>query len=66
MTTEDRLTKEVEFMKHHEEKMISRTEKEEDKKNIKNNYRVACIDPQAALPSPKGEVSTFFTVCDLI
>lgn len=71
----ERLDVEIEYMRHHEEKNIARTEKEEDKTKISKNYRVACFDLQAALPTPKGEVSTFyyksklstynFTICDL-
>lgn len=60
---------------HIEEKQLSREEKEKDKKSISSSYQVACFDLQASLPTPNGQVSSFyyrsklstynFTVADL-
>lgn len=75
MNENERLDRGIEYMKHHEEKNLSRSEKDKDKKCISDKFRVACFHLQAALPTPKGEVSTFhyksklstynFTICEL-
>ncbi|XP_071054095.1 uncharacterized protein [Onthophagus taurus] len=47
--------------KHHiEEKELSRTEKNNDKEKISDLYQVYCFDLQAALPVPRGDVSSFY------
>ncbi|CAG9813604.1 unnamed protein product [Phaedon cochleariae] len=66
---------EEDFLLHQREKTLSRKEKEADKKKCSENYRVSCFDLQATLPTPKGDVSSFyyksklstynFTVCGL-
>ncbi|XP_030764271.1 uncharacterized protein LOC115888640 [Sitophilus oryzae] len=48
------------YENHILEKDLSRKEKEDDKKQVKNNFIVSCYDLQAVLPLPKGEVSTFY------
>lgn len=68
-------SKKEEYDFHLREKNLSREEKSRDKTKITENFVVACFDLQAALPAPKGDVSTFyyksrlncfnFTVCEL-
>lgn len=63
------------FFEHHNEKQLSRNEKEEDKKKVNNTFVVACYDLQAVLPLPMCKASAFyyksklnvcnFTVCEL-
>lgn len=63
------------YLKHQSEKKLSRKEKEIDKAKCSESYRVSCFDLQATLPTPKGDVSSFyyksklstynFTVCGL-
>ncbi|XP_071051002.1 uncharacterized protein [Onthophagus taurus] len=60
---------------HIEEKQLSREEKKTDKERSSSLYQVACFDLQATLPTPNGQVSSFyyrsklstynFTVADL-
>jgi hypothetical protein len=57
------------------EKSLSRQEKSEDKNQIDRLHKVVCFDLQAVLPTPRGEVSSFyyksklstynFTICEL-
>lgn len=64
-----------EYDSHIREKELSRAEKKKDKENISETFIVACFDLQAALPLPKGDVSSFyyksrlncynFTICKL-
>lgn len=66
---------EKKYIAHLKEKDLSRLEKENDKKMINELNLVACFDLQAALPTPRGEISCYyyksklstynFTVCDL-
>lgn len=72
---EEKEQKKSEYQSHHEEKELSRKEKDTDKSKIDESNFVACFDLQAALPTPKGEVSVFyyksklltynFTICEL-
>lgn len=66
---------EKEHNRHINEKNLSREEKTRDKGKISPLYQVACYDLQASLPTPNGQVSSFyyrsklstynFTVCDI-
>lgn len=66
---------EAEYNSHIEEKNLSREEKNKDKNRISPLFQVACYDLQASLPTPNGQVSSFyyrsklstynFTVCDI-
>lgn len=72
---EERRGMEEDYLCHQRQKDLSRKEKQEDKDKICEKYLVACFDLQATLPTPRGNVSTFyyrsklstynFTVCDL-
>lgn len=72
---DEKMKLELKYQTHLEEKELSRIEKDNDKKCIDKLHIVACFDLQAALPTPKGEISTFyyksklstynFTVCSL-
>lgn len=63
------------YKTHMQEKELSREEKKLDKTLISDDYKVACFDLQAALPTPRGDVNSFyyksrlnsynFTVCQL-
>lgn len=48
------------YAAHLEEKNLSRIEKENDKSNSPNNVIVCSFDLQAALPTPNGDVSSFY------
>lgn len=71
----EKLEKEQSYLKHIEEKHLSRVAKKNDKEKIDDLFIVACFDLQAALPVPKGDVSSFyyksrlnsynFTICEL-
>lgn len=66
---------ELDHQIHIEEKELSRAEKNDDKTKRSELFQVACFDLQAALPVPRGDVSSFyyksrlncynFTVCEL-
>lgn len=66
---------ETDYLAHQREKKLSREEKQNDKEKISEKYQVSCFDLQATLPTPRGDVSSFyyksklstynFTVCDL-
>lgn len=72
---EEKLQLEQSYQTHIAEKKLSRDEKNSDKSKINDLFRVACFDLQAALPVPKGDVSSFyyksrlncynFTICEL-
>lgn len=72
---EEKMEIENDYLTHQREKNLSREEKKIDKERASENYQVSCFDLQATLPTPKGDVSTFyyksklstynFTVCDL-
>ena len=74
-TSEEKEAMEADYLTHQKEKTLSREEKGSDKEKINKNYQVACFDLQATLPTPRGDVSSFyyrsklatynFTVCDL-
>ncbi|CAH2095603.1 unnamed protein product [Euphydryas editha] len=75
MNASERETIERKYLEHHEEKRLSRLEKENDKKKVDRLYVVACYDLQAVLPLPMCKTSAFyyksklnvcnFTICDL-
>lgn len=50
----------IKYEKHLLENQLSREEKDNDKKNVIDNFFVACYDLQAVLQLPKGEVSNFY------
>ncbi|KAK7600988.1 hypothetical protein V9T40_008429 [Parthenolecanium corni] len=45
---------------HQNEKTLSRSEKDQDKAKINENFLVAVYDLQAVLPVPRGDVSVFY------
>lgn len=59
---EDKITFKPKYDSHHEEKKLSREEKEKDKTNTDETLVVAVYDLQGTLPCPRGEVSTFYYV----
>lgn len=72
---DEKLQIEQSYKTHMTEKKLSREEKSKDKSKISHLFQVACFDLQAALPVPKGNVSSFyyksrlncynFTICQL-
>ncbi|XP_030759330.1 uncharacterized protein LOC115884790 [Sitophilus oryzae] len=72
---EEKKTFEENYKNHIEEKNLSREEKIKDKSKISPFFQVACFDLEATLPTPNGQVSSFyyrsklstynFTVCDI-
>lgn len=66
---------EEKYNSHIEEKNLSREEKIMDKSKISPLFQVACFDLEATLPTPNGQVSSFyyksklstynFTICDI-
>ncbi|CAG9762669.1 unnamed protein product [Ceutorhynchus assimilis] len=66
---------EEEYKSHVEEKNLSREGKNMDKSKISKLFQVACFDLEATLPTPNGQVSSFyyrsklstynFTICDI-
>ncbi|XP_072395807.1 uncharacterized protein [Diabrotica undecimpunctata] len=72
---DEKLQIEQSYKTHIIEKELSRYEKSKDKSKISRLFQVACFDLQAALPVPKGDVSSFyyksrlnsynFTICKL-
>ncbi|KAJ8926490.1 hypothetical protein NQ314_021135 [Rhamnusium bicolor] len=66
---------ETDYLAHQSEKNLSREEKQNDKEKTSESYQVSCFDLQATLPTPRGDVSSFYyksklstyncTVCNL-
>lgn len=59
-TKEEKAKYQAKFTKHHEEKKMSRIEKQRDKDKAGSNFIVACYDLQAVLPVLRGDCSPFF------
>lgn len=57
-SAEEKELKQEVYLQHHEEKRLSRIEKEKDKKD--DNIVVAVYDLQAVFQCPKGEISVFY------
>ncbi|XP_053608586.1 uncharacterized protein LOC128675685 isoform X1 [Plodia interpunctella] len=56
-TEEEKEMKKESYLKHHQEKLLSRNEKEKDNDD---NIVVAVYDLQAVFQCPKGEISVFY------
>ncbi|RVE44164.1 hypothetical protein evm_011184 [Chilo suppressalis] len=51
---------EVKYLKHLEEKTLSRSEKEADRQNITKDSKVVIYDLEAVLQCPRGDTSAFY------
>lgn len=51
---------EVKYLSHIDEKDLSRIDKQNDRKNVDNNFKVAVYDLEAVLQCPKGNTSSFY------
>lgn len=51
---------EEKYNSHIDEKNLSREEKTRDKDKISTLFQVACFDLEATLPTPNGQVSSFY------
>lgn len=58
--TEEKKKLEEEHNTHIEEKILSRDEKENDKRRTSSSYEVACFDLQASLPTPNRQVCSIY------
>ncbi|CAH2086925.1 unnamed protein product [Euphydryas editha] len=62
---EDKTLFQEKYDLHQKEKSLVRAEKENDKKNISDNFLVCVYDLQSVMPCPRGEVSSFFYISKL-
>lgn len=60
--SEDKTALQNNRKEHLLQKSLSRAEKDKDKENASNNFKVAVYNSQAVMPCPRGDVSCFYYI----